>query len=162
MNRSRIIGFAILGIIGLIISQCTSAKRDDSGQISKSGDLDVFVTQIGDCLSDFPVIGDAGTEVSTVNAIPCNEPHHWQVFYKSSITLESYSFDGIIEEANNICNQGLDGLSQNISGLKATEYSDSKITFLHPTSKSWSSKNDRAVDCLIGSDGQLFYSSIFE
>jgi len=162
MRRNRIIGFVIFGIIALIISECSSAKRDDSGQISKSGELDAFVTQIGDCLSDFPSTTDAGSEVSSVNAVPCNEPHHWQVYYKSSATLETYSLDGVIEEANYICNAGLEALVQSMSSLKANEYSNSKITFLHPTERSWTSKNDRAVDCFIGSETQLFYSSIFD
>ena len=160
MGKNRIIGFIILVIIGSIISQCSSAKRDDAGKITKSGDLDAFVTQIGDCLKDFPFIPDSGTSVSTVDAVPCNEAHHWEVFYKSSINSSTYSEQGVIEAANSICNSGLDALSQSISSLKASEYGDADINFLHPTSKSWTTKGDRAVDCLIGSETQLYYSSV--
>ena len=160
MNKNRIIGFVVLVLIGLIISQFTSAKRDDSGQITKSGDIGAFETHIGDCLKDMPNIPDAGTSIKNLSAIPCNEAHHWQVFYKSSINLSTYSEQGVIDSASSICNSGIDGLWQSISSLKASEYGDAGITYLHPTSESWNAKGDRAVDCLIGSDTQIYYSSV--
>jgi len=160
MSKNRIIGFVVLGIIGLIISQFTGAKRDDSGQITKSGDIGAFETHIGDCLKDMPNIPDAGTSINNLNAIPCNEAHHWQVFYKSSINLSTYSEQGVIDSASSICNSGIDALWQSISSLKASEYGDADITYLHPTSESWNTKGDRAVDCLIGSDTQIYYSSV--
>lgn len=162
MGRSRIIGIIILGIIGLTISQCTSAKRDDAGQITKSGDLDAFVTQVGDCLNDLPLVGENGVSVSTVEAIPCNQPHHWQVFYKSSTELSTFSAQGILEDASFICNSALDALVGSLSYLKATEYGNADLTYFGPTDKSWTIKGDRTIDCLIGSDTKLFYTSILD
>ena len=162
MGRSRIIGIIILGIIGLTISQCTSAKRDDAGQITKSGDLDAFVTQVGDCLNDLLPVGETGIDISSVDATPCTQPHHWQVFYKSSTELNSFSAQGILDDASFICNSALEALVGSMSYLKATEYGNADLTYFGPTNKSWTIKGDRTIDCLIGSDTKLFYTSIFD
>jgi hypothetical protein len=160
MGKNRIIGFIILVIVGSIISQCSSAKRDDAGKITKSGDLDAFVTQIGDCLNDLPDNHASGINISTVGATPCTQAHHWQVFYKSSTELDSFSVQAIKDDASFICNSALDALVGSISYLKATEYGDADLTYFGPTNKSWTIKGDRTIDCLIGSDTKLYYSSV--
>lgn len=160
MFRNRIVGLILLVIFGSIISQCTSAKRDDAGQITESGDLDAFVTQIGDCLDDLPDNHLNGINISTVGATPCTQPHHWQVFYKSSTELDSFSMQGIKDDASFICNSALDALAGSMSYLKATEYEDAELTYFGPTEKSWTIKGDRTIDCLIGSDTKLYYSSV--
>lgn len=162
MIKSRLVWLIVIIIFGSIISQCSSANRNDAGLITKSGDLDAFVTRVGDCLNDLPVIGDYGTDVSTIRATPCNEPHHWQVFYKTSTELDSFSAQGILNDATFICNSALDALFDSMSYLKANEYGSAELTYFGPTEKSWTIKGDRTIDCLIGSDTKLYYSSILE
>ena len=53
MIKNRLIGLIVLVIFGAVISQCSSASRDDAGQITKSGDLDVRETRVGDCFVIF-------------------------------------------------------------------------------------------------------------
>jgi len=160
VKKERLIGIVILGLIAAGVNQCTGAKRNSGGEISKSGDLDVFVTQIGDCLKELPNIDSTGGRVSTLKAIPCSEPHHWQVFYKGNSSIESYSEEGIKSEADVICNSAIRKLLSASSSSKIDEYQTSELTFFGPSSKSWLLKNDRTLDCLIGSDSVFYYSSI--
>jgi hypothetical protein len=100
--------------------------------------------------------------VSSVGATPCTQPHHWQVFYKSSVELDTFSAQGILQNANFICNSALDALVESMSYLKASEYGSAELSYLGPTYKSWTLKGDRTIDCLIGSDTKLYYTSILD
>jgi hypothetical protein len=159
MSRNRLVGFIILIILGTVISQCTSADRDSSGEISKSGDLSVNETRKGDCFIDFPDVTFESTNISSVKAIPCTEPHSWQVFYKSSLMPGEYSDGAVIDASNEVCSSALDVLFASLNDLQYNEYRTADINIIQPTEKSWASGN-RAVDCLIGSDTQTYYSSV--
>ena len=151
----------MLVIFGAIISQCSSASRDDAGQITKSGDLDVSETRVGDCFIDFPNVTESSVDVASVKASPCNEPHSWQVFHKSNISLDEYSEVAVIDSSNEICSYATDALFASLSSSKLNEHKNSDINILNPTAQGWSAGN-KAVDCLIGSDTQIYYTSILE
>jgi hypothetical protein len=161
MGKNRIIGFIILVLIASIISQCSSASRDDAGQITKSGDLDVRETRVGDCFVDFPNVTESSVDVASVKASPCNEPHSWQVFHKSNISLDEYSEAAVIDASNEICNYATDALSDSLSSSKLNEHKNSDVNILNPTAQGWS-RGNKVVDCLIGSDTQIYYSSILD
>jgi hypothetical protein len=161
MGKNRIIGFIILVIIGSIISQCTSAKRDSSGEITKSGDLEVTETRLGDCFADLPDVTEAVLDISSVKAVSCSEPHSWQIFHKSSLTLDTFSVAAVIEESNQMCEIAIESLIMTLSDSQINEYRTADINIIQPTSASWA-KGSKAVDCLIGSDTQVYYSSILD
>jgi len=161
MFKNRIAGFLILVIIGTVLSQCTSADRDSGGEISKSGDLNVNQTRIGDCFIDFPDVTLEVTNISSVKAVPCTEPHSWQVFHKSSLLPGEYSDVAVIDASNEVCGSAIDALFTSLNDLQYNEYRSADINIIQPTEKSWANGN-RAVDCLIGSNTQTYYSSVLD
>jgi hypothetical protein len=161
MFKNRIAGLVILIIIGTIVSQCTSADRNSSGEISKSGDLNVTETRLGDCFVDLPDVTTELTNISSVNAVPCSEPHSWQVFHKTNLLPGEYSEDAVIDAANEVCDLAVEALVTSLSDLEFNEYRTADISIIQPIEKTWASGN-RAVDCLIGSDTQTYYSSVLD
>jgi hypothetical protein len=159
MFKNRFVIWIAIIIFGAIISQCSGAKRDNSGEITKSGDLQVNDTRVGDCFTDLPNVTLEVTDISSVKAISCDEPHSWQVFHKSSLTLDTYSEAAVVAASNQICDYAIENLIATLSDLQLNEYRSADINIIQPTSGSWA-KGKKAVDCLIGSDTQIFYSSI--
>ncbi len=136
----RTVGWiAVAGIIGAIYSGFTDAERDDSGSIVDSGNLSVFKLKVGDCLSeDF---GDQ-TKVADTTAVPCAEPHFYEVYYSSAVSYQDRPSD-MPDKANDICD------SQFLShyGI-VSEDTDYTFSSLFPTVESWAN-GDRDVSCLI-------------
>jgi hypothetical protein len=67
---------AVVAIGGKVIADHNKAGRDASGNISKKGNLDAFSIKEGDCFQD----PGAGTDFSSVTAVPCTSPHTAQVY----------------------------------------------------------------------------------
>ena len=160
--RPKFIGFILLIVLALILDQCSSAKRDDSGSITNAGDVGAFEIQRGDCFDSLPNFDADGGTFSSLNAVPCNEAHHWEVFYQDSISLSSFADDAVREEASAICNSATERLITTMSSIKYDAFQSAELTYFAPTSKSWNSAGDRAVDCLIGSDVDTYFTSAIE
>ena len=161
MFRSRLVGLIVLIIFGAVITQCSSASRDDAGQITKSGDLDVRETRVGDCFIDFPNVTETSVDVASIKAIPCSEPHSWQIFHKSIISLDEYAEEAVINASNDICNYATEALFASLSYSKLNEHKNSDINILNPTQQGWQQGN-KTVDCLIGSDTQIYFTSVLD
>ena len=161
MGKNRIIGFILFVIIGLVINQCTSAERDSSGEINKGGDLKVTETRVGDCFIDIPNVTEELIEIESVKAIPCNEPHSWQVFHKSNSSQDKFEIAAITEESSQICNYAVEALIATLNDSQFNEYRTADINISQPTSGSWA-MGDKAVNCYIGSDTRIYYSSILD
>jgi hypothetical protein len=157
--RNRIIGFIILAIIGFTISECSSADRNDAGDIVKAGDVQASDTQLGDCYNELP--GD-GETFSTINAVPCNEAHQYQLFYQGTSSLTSFSEDAARQEADGICDEAANNLFNQMSAIKYDAFKNADLGYFYPTSESWSSYDDRRIECLIGSDTETYFSSVFD
>jgi hypothetical protein len=157
--RTRLIGVIILAIIGFTISECSSADRNDSGDIVKSGDVQAFETRVGDCFNELPADGET---FSSIKAVPCNEAHQYQLFYRGTSTLTSFSEDSARQEASEVCNEAADTLFNQMSAIKYDAFKNADLGFFYPTSKSWASNDDRALECLIGSDVETYFTSVFD
>ena len=160
--RTRLIGFLVLVVLGLILDQCSSAKRDDAGQITKSGDVSAFEIQVGDCFKELPMAQTTESTFSSVSAVPCNESHHWQSFYKDQLNIESFSEEAVQQSSDDICNAAAQNLINNMSAIKFDAFQNAKITFSYPTYKSWTLRGDRSVDCLIGSTEESYFTSALD
>lgn len=141
------------------ISAVDNTTRDDSGAIVQSGDLGAFVTKVGDCLNGLPT-GNQST-IDVLKGVPCSEAHHWQVVHKENISLANFDQAAVDNEAKNVCDNALNSLVNSLSDSKFNEYKSAVSTTLQPTSESWAHE-DRVVDCLLGSDTQTFFTSIFD
>jgi hypothetical protein len=157
--RTRIIGFIILAIIGFTISECSSADRNDSGDIVKSGDVQASETRVGDCFNELPADGET---FSSVKAVPCNEAHQYQLFYRGTSSLTSFSEEAARQEASEVCNEAADSLFNQMSAIKYDAFKSADLGFFYPTSESWTSNNDRALECLVGSDVETYFTSVFD
>ena len=158
----KFIGWGFIALVALTISHFTSADRNDSGEITKSGDVSASEVQIGDCFDDLPQSSEEGTTFSSVHAVPCSEAHHWQAFHEESASLDTYSDAGIEAAAGVICNNASQTLVNNMSSIKYDAFQNAKLTYFAPTYKSWTVHGDRSVQCLIGSDYETYFTSVFE
>jgi hypothetical protein len=137
--------------------------RDTAGVIQTSGDLGVFVTQLGDCMTGLPLPqGLKAEKVSKGLGVPCSQPHHEQVYFKGVITLDGiYDRAAVRKSASAICDDATTQLVPTLSAANAEEYRTAEILSMSPTQGSWG-HGDRSVDCLIGSATTFYTGSIFD
>lgn len=157
--RARVIGFIILAIIGFTLSECSSADRNESGDIVKSGDVQATDTRVGDCFNELPADGET---FSSLKAVPCQESHHYQLFYRGTSTLSSFSEENALLEAETVCQDAANSLFRKMSPIKYDAFKNADLGYFYPTEKSWNLNDDRKVECLVGSDGEAYFTSVFD
>lgn len=137
--------FATAALGALTLTGCSLFDSDpprdpDTGELLEPAELDVFELQVGDCLDEFA----EGTDVSTVQAVPCSAPHSDEVYM--SAQMEDGEFPGA-EEAREFAEQACaDGFAEFV-GIPWTD-SELDFGFFNPTEASWSD-GDREVLCTI-------------
>ncbi len=151
--------FAIAAI-ALLLTACTSAgeqdaTRDDEGQVSENEEIGVFRLREGDCLM-MPSQGIGGEEVETLDAIPCGEPHDGEVLAIVNVPGDDdapYPGDAAIStEAETGCLSSF----QSVTGRDFATDPFWDLTFLSPTSDSWTLGDDREIVCIVlPLDGEL-------
>ena len=144
--------FALLAS-ALLVAGCSSAgeqdaTRDETGEVSENEDIGVLKLRQGDCLI-MPSDGIAGEEVETLEAIPCTEPHDGEVL--SIVTVDGddeapYPGDEAISaEAQSGCLASF----ESITGTDFAIDTEWDMTFLSPTSDSWTLGDDREIVCIV-------------
>lgn len=164
MNSNRIIGFIIVGLIAVGISECSSADRNSEGEITSQGEVDAFETRVGDCFLELPseFSSEETIEFQSLDAIPCSEAHKWQVVHKGYLSnMTEYSEASIQQESSRICEDAYESLFLSINDFKYEEYKNAQSISFFPTPESWEN-GDKTVDCLIGSETSFFYTSILD
>ena len=135
----RFCGSAVI-LVAVAIAGCGSDGDPGTGESAESGDVDVFDLDIGDCLADFQ---DA-TELDTIEASPCSEPHSDEIFASGSIPDGAFPGMDIVEAtAQKLCIAQFDEFVG-----KSYEDSVLDVGFLTPTEQSWND-GDRAVLCTV-------------
>jgi hypothetical protein len=143
------------GVIGLVVVGSTlffAARRDDGGEITGAGDLSVQDLRVGDCF-DFTddETTETGGEVTSVRAIPCAEPHVYEVYVVADYPAG--------EEPSAPTELYTDWeLDQCVNGFEAyvgIAYDDSALYFstLTPTTESWDA-GDRDIQCFLHNSGE--------
>jgi hypothetical protein len=139
--------YAVIGVVVIGSTVFFAARRDEGGEITDAGDLSVQDLRVGDCFSftDEVTTGDGG-EVSSVRAIPCDEPHVYELY-----VMEDYPADETFSDVDepytewelNTC---LDGFAEYIG----IDYESSSWYFstLTPTQESWDA-GDRDLQCFV-------------
>ena len=125
----------------LLTVGCSSAERNDAGEIAVAGSVDAFAIRVGDCYDDESFFAD---EVSEVSGVPCSEPHDNEVFALFDLPGPEYPGDDVVLDlADAGC---LDRFAQYVGAT----YDDSvlMITTLVPSRESWSQVDDREVVCV--------------
>ena len=122
-----------------------TADRDQSGEVTESGQIDAFKIQLGDCLNNVFTNPNTTTEFTEVSAVPCSKPHEREVYAETKTKLLSFDDDALVEEANQFCRDSF-------LEFLGTTYEDSSLFFdyFYPTKVSWATGEDRNIQCLIG------------
>jgi hypothetical protein len=145
-GSARIIGLVAASavfLVGCLDLDDDDTTRDDTGSIVEGGDIGAFSIQIGDCIG-----ADVGVEVESVQGVPCDSPHQYEVYHRFEIASEDSVYPGqsvIDTEAEQGCLaafEGFVGLS-----YEASIYDFATLT---PTVESWDELDDREVLCMIG------------
>ncbi|MDF2491979.1 MAG: hypothetical protein K0Q58_557, partial [Microbacterium sp.] len=99
-------------------SQPQATRDADSGEVTGSGEIDVFTLSIGDCLADT----GAEEEVFDVPVVPCAEPHDYEVYHDFSLPDAEWSEDDVYAAAE-------DGCYNEFAGFVGLSYEESVLDF---------------------------------
>jgi hypothetical protein len=139
-------------VASLLLGGCSSipgvfgdAMRGDDGAITEAGVVSTGSLMVGDCFGDT----NRGGAVSSVAAIPCEDPHVYEVFHDFSLPAGDFPGDAEFEEATYA---ECDPAFEQFVGV-AYEESELEYFFYTPTEEGWSAYDDRRVSCVIGTEG---------
>lgn len=116
-----------------------SPRRDDSGQIANTGDMQVVDLRVGDC---FDLKDPDAVEVAEVEAKPCTEPHEYELFHAANMPDADFPSDAAVDafvEAECVTAFTL---------YVGMDYQQSALYFswFAPSTETWGD-GDRAVQC---------------
>lgn len=138
----KLIPFWWVGLIGVFIvaGVLFNARRDDSGAITDAGTLHVSDLRVGDCFNT-----DTTGEIGDVDAVPCTEPHVYELFHAFTMTDPGrYPTDAeFTSQTDAACAPAFTayvGVAYEESALYASS--------LEPTEEGWNS-GDHAVQCML-------------
>ena len=131
--------FVAVIAFGAISSWFFSADRSDSGEITRSGDLDVNELRIGDC---FDLKDPDAEELTDVTARPCSEEHKYETFFIGTMAAGPYPSEATFEQY--IVAQCEPAFGRYVG----MDYQRSRleVTWVGPTSAGWND-GDRSVQC---------------
>ncbi|WP_052337107.1 septum formation family protein [Nocardioides alkalitolerans] len=130
--------------VAAVLGGCGSddeAQRDDtSGEITSSGEADVFTLEVGDCLLDTD-----SEQLTDVPAVPCTEAHDTEVFHSFEMPDGDWPGDDAIDTAAQ--EECLPAFEEFV-GL-AYEESTLEVGPITPTQDGWEELDDHEVLCLV-------------
>lgn len=130
-------------VLGVLAIACSGAERDDRGEIVGAGDVSAFEMRLGDCF-DNPE--DPTAPVSSLAAVPCEDPHDNQVFALIDFPEGGDAFPG----AQAIRDFATDACLEQFEPFVGRSYEESRfdISALYPSAESWD-QGDREVICVL-------------
>jgi hypothetical protein len=137
-----VLGSLVLLVLPFAAVACDDeAERDEEGTVVEGGDESVFDLQVGDCYNE--ATEDVG-EVEDVGAVPCSEPHDFEVYFAFDMTETDYPGQ---DEA---FLTGQDRCIEEFEDFVGIPYDESvlDIFVLAPTSESWD-RGDREILCSV-------------
>lgn len=133
---------AVLLSSGCALLGGSDVKRDDSGAVVESADADVLALKVGDCLNTAAL----ASEVSSVPAVPCSEPHDSVILSELTLTdaqgLPTAESTATNELIDTTCATAFEAWTPTTG-----ERTDWSYNYFLPTQGSWDS-GDRLVQCL--------------
>lgn len=118
----------------------TTATRDGDGVIDRAGSIEVKKLWIDDCF-EYPDVDDS--QVGTVRAVPCREPHDAQVYHVDPQLGPSYPGEpALLARAEEVC-------TSKITTSRITTTADSmELIYFYPTETSWRF-GSRSIQCIV-------------
>jgi hypothetical protein len=125
-----------------LITQAFSgqADRNVDGAVTGRGDIQVDALELGDC---FPEVSPEGSQMRTVEVVPCSEAHVGEVF--ADFKLDKGPFPGIprvLRLAQGGCAKRVDqyvGQDRDLSTMR--------LTYYYPLAQTWD--RDRSIKCIV-------------
>lgn len=141
-----LIVFVAVIAVGAVSSFFLSASRSDTGEISRSGDIDANDLRVGDC---FDFKDPDAEEFDQVAARPCSEEHQYELFFLGSMPAGTFPTDAAFDSyVTNACEPAF----ATYVG-RSFESSRLELTWVGPTSEAWNF-GDHAVQCLLNDPQQ--------
>ena len=139
------------GIAGYVITEISSAQRDDSGEVVKAGELDAFDFEVGDCLLSLDLTPDPNSEGDLVNsggAVPCDSPHEYQIYAKTVLPQNTAYSPALADTSREYCENQFEPYFN-------SEYLETELEIqtIYPSKESHAA-GDREVLCLISEFGE--------
>jgi hypothetical protein len=137
---SAIAALGVLALSGCSLFDSDPPRDPDTGELLEPTELNVFDLEVGDCLDEF----SEGTDVSTVDAVPCDVSHTEEVYFSTQMPDGDYPG---LEEARAFAEQQC---AEGFAEFVGIPWEDSELDFgyFNPTEASWS-EGDREVLCTI-------------
>jgi Septum formation len=136
----------------LILAGCGGAERDESGEITESGDVGVTELAIGDC-----VLLPEGAEgdVTDLEGVPCDTPHDGEVYVVDELPDGEYPGETqVLKQVEELC---VADFEEFVGGSYETTELD--ITYLYPsTEDQWA--DDRGITCVVYHPGEKVTGSL--
>lgn len=127
-----------------VLAACSTPEvRDETGEIVEGGDTTAFQLQIGDCYDDST--GDVEGEVSSVQTVPCSDPHMYEVYAEQTRSETDFpGADAIVTMAEDYCGAEWEG-------FVGVPYEESALylTYIYPTEQTWTQLDDRLITCVV-------------
>jgi hypothetical protein len=142
----RWVGFGVVALLVLGGSILFAARRDDSGDITGAGTLDVQELRVGDCFELEDERTESTIEVTSVRAIPCDELHIYEMYFAGEYPEGELPTDP--DEPYSEWEQ--DSCVQSFESYVGIDFDASVWYFssLTPTDESWDA-GDRLLQCFL-------------
>jgi hypothetical protein len=135
--------FWFVGLIVIVagVGWYLSARRDDTGQITSSGNMEMSDLRVGDC---FDLKDPEESEVEEVEAKPCNVGHQYELYHLVEMPGAEYPSDNEFTAfLQNECVPAFNayvGMDYEVSALDILPFT--------PTTELWDS-GDHGVQCTV-------------
>jgi hypothetical protein len=117
-----------VAVIVLGVGWFTTARRGDDGAVTAAGTLSVTDLRVGDCFST-----DGATEIADVDAVPCTEPHTFEVFgvhtYEGALPLTDASSEAVFRDLCEADFEAYVGAPYDTSAIYGSMISPSEETY---------------------------------
>lgn len=133
--------FALLALLVLAATACSSIPRNEGGGLTEAASIPVTAFEIGDCFDD-PI----GTEVEDVPGVPCEQPHDneiYAIFEHETPDIDWPGQDAMDEYSYFACVDRFDA-------YVGSDYVDSRleVSFFTPLEDGWDS-GDHEIVCFL-------------
>jgi hypothetical protein len=125
----------VIAVVGAVLN----AHRNDAGQISTGGTLQVQDLRIGDC---FNLKDEEADSVTDVDAKPCADSHRYELYHVASLEAGDYPS---ADQLSGFAEQECVGAFADYVGL-TYDTSTLEVVYFTPSSDAWDG-GDRSVQC---------------
>lgn len=127
-----------LAHVPLVATKRSRPVSSDAGAARRADRQPEAVLEVGGCLGDLPPDG----QISGLPLVPCDEPHHGEVYAEFTSTNSTFSDASLSSEAERLC-------AEAFSPFVGTsiERSNYTIALLVPTASGWA-RGDREITCI--------------